>query len=922
MNQSQNFREKVLSRWAGWSIENWGKALLIALAITVLLGFGISRLRMEMTFYSMLPDKSNQVRDLKNIVENFSYASAVLVVVDGRSIDDPVEAEKTVKQTIDAITLEYSNDLYNPYIASVIGKVDMNLFKEHGLMLTKMDDLERLKRSYSDLNLVPLLKHINDDFEAEYSGNSDKLADEETQAVSQFRGLGELLKLIEQAAEGQEVSDSKLDEVLDSYMFGDPYIMSNDNRMGLIIVQPTFTMNDIQILQPGVDTIEIGAKKIAFRAGIKAGLTGITTVGRDEMVTSGQGLAVSSILSLLLILGLLVLVFRMFSVPIISGIPLITGILWTVGLSGFIIHRLNIMTAMYIVALLGLGIDYAIHLLSGYIQERDGGSDFKTAVEQSLIKSGAGIITGALTTSAAFFALTIAKSGLIKELGFVAGLGILSELAAMLIMIPPLLAYREHRLIKKGKKDHRIFSKIKIKSDAASGIGKLLVKAPLLIAIVMSLIIISFSFKAGDVSIQDNLLEMEAKGLESVHLNDVMIKEFGMAPDGLMIISSDLDEVKELSDKLDKLSSVKSVESISDFYVTENEYAERGSFLQHFVSELDDGAPSGTVDSEGLLDELYRLETNLMEMGDLAYLGNMDRLVHTLGDITGIDEDGVKTRETSFDRLFTILEENPNAGTSGSMENLQNAIYNNMDQKLRTMSSTGKISLDMLPTNIKDSLISRDGKSFLISISPTQSPWEGEYRDIFTSQMNTVTDKGTGMILVADQMNIMARQDGRTASIFAVFVVFLILVADFRNIKLALITILPLMGSFLTLFGIMAVTGIKFDFVNIIVVPLLIGIGIDDAVHISHRYLREGKGKMDLVIARTGTALLMTTLTTVFGFASFIPSIMRAMRSTGIVLSLAMAIAFLYSVFFHSAVLIIVTEKLGWNIKPWRRRIK
>ncbi len=920
MNQSQNLREKMLSRWARWSVDNWGKALLIALAITVLLGFGMARLKMEMTFYSMLPQKSNQVKNLKDIVENFSYASAVLVVVDGRSIEDPVEAEKTVKQTIDAITLEYANGVYKPYIASVIGKVEMSLFKEHGLMLTKMDDLERLKRSYSDLNLVPLLEHINDDFEAEYSGNSEKLSSEESEAVTQFEGLGELLKLIEQAAKGQEVSDSKLDEVLDSYMFGDPYIMSNDNRMGLLIVQPTFTMNDIQILQPGVDTIEAGAKKIAFQAGIRAGLTGVTTVGRDEMVTSGQGLVVSSILSIVLILGLLVLMFRMFSVPLISGIPLITGILWTLGLSGLIVHRLNIMTAMYIVALLGLGIDYAIHLLSGYIQERDGGADFKAAVEHSLIKSGSGIITGALTTAAAFFALTIAKNNLITELGFVAGLGILSELFAMIMMIPPLLAYREHRLVKKGKTGNKIFSKVKIKSDAAAGIGKLLVKAPVAIAVLMSLIIISFSFKAGDVEIQDNLLEMEAKGLESVHLNDEMIKEFGMAPDGLMIISSDLEEVKDLSDKLDKLSSVKSVESLADYYLSDTEYKNRSSFIKQFITDLDSIKPMSEVNTKSLLEELYRLEMNLMEMGDMAYIGNMDRIVHTLENITGIDEDGVKVEETSFDRLFSMLENDTDIGTSQAMKVLQNDVFDKMNQKIRTMASSGKISFDMLPSNIKDSLISKDGKSYLISISPTQSPWEGKYRDIFTDQMESVTDKGTGMILVGDQMNLMAQADGRNASIFAVIIVFLILLADFRNIKLAVLTMLPLLGSFLTLFGIMAITGIKFDFVNIIVVPLLIGIGIDDAVHISHRYLREGKGKMDLVIAKTGTALLMTTLTTVFGFASFIPSIMRAMRSTGIVLSLAMAIAFLYSVFFHSAVLIIVTEKLGWNIKPWRTK--
>ena len=145
---------------------------------------------------------------------------------------------------------------------------------------------------------------------------------------------------------------------------------------------------------------------------------------------------------------------------------------------------------------------------------------------------------------------------------------------------------------------------------------------------------------------------------------------------------------------------------------------------------------------------------------------------------------------------------------------------------------------------------------------------------------------------------------------------------DFRNFKLSILTLLPLLLSFTSLFGIMAATGIRFDFVNIISVPLLIGIGIDDAVHINHRYLIEGKGKMNLVVSKTGVAVLMTTVTTIIGFASFIPSVMRAMRSTGVVLSIAMALAFLFSVLFHPALLVIMSEKLGWNIQAWGRKPK
>ena len=77
----------------------------------------------------------------------------------------------------------------------------------------------------------------------------------------------------------------------------------------------------------------------------------------------------------------------------------------------------------------------------------------------------------------------------------------------------------------------------------------------------------------------------------------------------------------------------------------------------------------------------------------------------------------------------------------------------------------------------------------------------------------------------------------------------------------------------------MALTGIKFDFINIISIPLLVGIGIDDSVHINHRYLIEGGGRMKETLAKTGSAVALTTITTMIGFSSFIPSLMRAMRS-------------------------------------------
>lgn len=913
-----NFRERILGSWAVWSSQNWGKSFLILLAISIIMGFGISRLKMEMTFYSILPSNSNQVRDMKMILEEFPAASSILVVVDGRGIEDPDEAEEMVKKGIDSIVEKLSEDQFSDYVVRVVGKTDISAFKEHGLMFSKEKDIHRSARMYENLNLVPLLRAINNDFEREYAGDEDKLADEEQMAVGMFRGLNDVLDLVEKSASGKSAGQEEMEKALESWLYGDSYILSNDNKMGIAVIQPTFTMEDILVMTPGVNIIEQTVKDLGIGSGLKVGVTGMVVVGRDEMVTSEEGIVLSSLIALIAILLIMVFVFRMFSVPFISGIPLIMGILWTMGLSGFIIHRLNIMTAMYLVALLGLGIDFAIHLLTAFIQERDDGEPFTQAIRNAITKSGSGIITGGLTSATAFFALVIADTEMIRELGLVAGMGILSELIAMIMFIPPLLGFREYRRNKKGKREHRIFSKVKIKSDTAAGIGKILVKAPVTIAIVMFAIGIYFAFQAPGISLETNLMEMEAKGLESILLQDVLVDEFGMAPDSLSVISMDPAEVRDLSDQLDDLSSVKMVESLGAYYVSPEDARSRGALLRRFSGDLQNSAVSDSVDESMLLEELYRLEMNLIEMGDMAYMGNMNKMLHTIGAVTGFNDDGDKISESTLDRLFSLLESGES--DSKSLAAFQGELVPLLKEKLSKMANDEPVSLDVLPESLRDSYISRDGTKYLLNVIPTQNPWEADFRSIYTQQMQTVTDRGTGMLLAGDQLSHMAEVDGVRAAIIAIVVVFFILLIDFRNIKLVILTMITLLLSFLTLFGVMASLGIKFDFMNIIVVPLLIGIGVDDAVHINHRYLFEGKGKMKIVIGKTGTALMITSLTTIVGFASFIPSVMRAMRSTGIVLSLAMAIAFLFSVLFHPGLLIIVSEKMGLNLKPWSGR--
>ena len=906
---------KLLGKWGKWASIHWGKTLLIALGITLIMGIGASRLKLEMTFYSMMPKGSQQVRDMKRIIENFPAASSIVVVLEAKEKDDRAQAEIAVKKAVDILSRELLKSEFSEYIIRVQGKLDIDFFKEHGLMLSKAEDIERVRRMYSNINLVPLFSHLNDDFEREYSGDEEKLSDDEELAIAQFEGLEQILKVMESSAASERISAEAASASIERFLFGSPYYLSRDSTMALLFIQPTFTINDFMLYAEIIPLMEKMIKERTETLGVSAGLTGMLVVGKDEMVTSEQGLALSMLIAVMLILLLMILSFRMYSVPFISGIPLFVGIMWTMGLAGFTIKRLNIMTAMYMVVLLGLGIDYAIHLLTSFMQERDDGNDFTTSVGNSLKKSGAGIFTGALTTAVAFFMLVIARSNVVRELGVVAGFGILSELVAMIIMVPALLGFRNHRLVKKGKSESKLLEKFTPGFGIISSLGTKIKGRPALFIFLMLAAGILLATQAGKVDVEGNMMKMEAKGLESIELQDRMVEEFGMAPDVMSITMTDLDKMRPLGKRIKKLASVKAVESLIPYYPSVKEQFVRAGLVEKFKGEIAPQSPEDSVDTGLLIEEIYRLEDNLLEMSDLAFMAGMDRMFHKLNILTGRNEEGQKVAETVIDRLIAAIEENPESAEG--LAYFQRAFVPSFKEKLINMANTEQIIPDMIPPFILDSFRSRDGKNYLMNVIPTQNPWDEEYRKVFTGQLETITDKATGMVLAANQMLEIVNQDGIKAAIAALIAIFILLIIDFRNIKLSVVTLLPLLLAFVSLFGIMAIARIKFDFVNIIAVPLLIGIGIDDVVHFNHRYLLEGKGNMDRVVAKIGRAVLLTTITTIIGFGSFIPSIMRAMRSTGIVLSIAMALAFLYSILLHPAVLIILTEKLRLNIKPW-----
>jgi hypothetical protein len=154
-------------------------------------------------------------------------------------------------------------------------------------------------------------------------------------------------------------------------------------------------------------------------------------------------LTVEVLLSLLLSFVLIGLVywlgFRTLAGYGFVMVPLLIGMVWALGLTGWVLGRVNLMAAGFGAVLLGVGDDVGILLFSRYRDERRAGRSKPLALRSALLGTGPGVVAGALATSMAFLALAFAPFPGIRDLGLTTGLGLLACLAATFLVLPPLL---------------------------------------------------------------------------------------------------------------------------------------------------------------------------------------------------------------------------------------------------------------------------------------------------------------------------------------------------------------------------------------------------------------------------------------------------------------------------------------------------
>jgi predicted RND superfamily exporter protein len=161
--------------------------------------------------------------------------------------------------------------------------------------------------------------------------------------------------------------------------------------------------------------------------------------------------------------------------------------------------------------------------------------------------------------------------------------------------------------------------------------------------------------------------------------------------------------------------------------------------------------------------------------------------------------------------------------------------------------------------------------------------------------------------------NDMIRGGFERAAVFSLCLVVALLLLDFANLRKAALALFPVLVAMGWTVGLMALVGMRLNVATIVVIPLILGIGVDAGIHMIHRCdinarTHAGRAKLDEVLSGTGGAVVLSSLTTIFGFAGLLFGVHLGMVQLGAAMVIGVACTLVAGVLVLPALLLVLDE--------------
>jgi hopanoid biosynthesis associated RND transporter like protein HpnN len=629
-------------------------------------------------------------------------------------------------------------------------------------------------------------------------------------------------------------------------------------------------------------------------SGVNVGITGEPVLDYDQMTQSEKDATFASILSLILCALIFIYGYNETGRPVKATICLVIGFGYTLAFTALTIGHLNVLTIMFVPMLIGLAIDYGVHLITRYEEELRHGKTAEEALTKAMVFTGQGIFTGTLTTAGAFLAMAFTNFKGIQEMGIICGGGLLICFIPMMTMLPAMLLRGRQNII-----DRRTTEDV-----TRARIENIWLQRPALVIGITAALCAAALFEARKVHFDYNLIKMQSQNLPSVVFAHKLLDSADKSLLYGAVIADSLTNAVDLTEKIKKLPTVAEVEPpfYENFLENPAEKFKLIGDIKQEITTLQFNPPDlRPVDVYDLSRTLYGL---------YGYLGNALQAVGNSD--TNLTMQLVSLRDAIENLRKTMLQgdDSARAEHAKKLVQFQQSLFADLTatfKLLQNQDSSAPLQVADLPPALRHRYVGVDGK-FLLQVYPKDDVWERDNQEKFVTELRQTLDPKetnhpiiTGTPVQFYEYETLMKNSYVQATWYSLTAIALMVLFHFRSFGAVILSLLPVGIGTLWLAGLMGWFDIPINLSNIMTLPLVIGIGVTNGIHILNRFAEE---RTPNILSRsTGKAVLVSGLTAITGFGSLIFAKHRGIHSLGCVMSAGIATCMIAGLTFLPALL-------------------
>jgi hypothetical protein len=653
----------------------------------------------------------------------------------------------------------------------------------------------------------------------------------------------------------------------------------------VIVADPILDLERVLAAERGIEAVRAAAERLGLtpEQGVSVRITGYPAINHEEMIGLANDTAVAGTVSLLLVILVLALAFRSWRLVLGAAITLIIGVIWAAAFAGATVGELNPMSICFGVLVIGLGIDFMIHLGMHLVDHVVEGEAIEAAVVGSVADTGRALVLCAATTSVGFLAFVPTDFRGISDLGLAAVGGMLAILFLNLTLFPALISLLMNpiacaRLHRRGR---------------ARGIRLPRLPNPVGVVAIAALAALAALPLVQRVDLETNVISIRNQGTESVQAFRDLLDSQRTTPWFLDALVPSLDRAVELVAEIRKLPQVDLAYTLADFVPEQQE--EKVEILWDVQTML--GLPATVTRAPKSVEAqraALRKLADFLESEPLADgsplapdLAALHRSLAKFLDATAGQPDGASTRQLAD----IVLEPLP-----GQIERL----IANLEVE--------PIGREDLPATMVERMLSADGQA-RVQVYPSGDLWSHDVMVDFVESIRPIWGEITGLPVNLVESARATWQSLRLALFAAAIAISLLLLALWRSISDTAIVLGPLLLAVLLCQVATVVLPISFNFGTVIVLPLLLGIGVDSGIHLVQRAKSLGADPVALMASTTARAVFFSVLTTVASFGSLAISAHEGVSSLGELLVVGMILTLLANLVVLPSLLTLVAKR-------------